>query len=234
MSTLDTIIDPEVHQNTQMYHVIQQYLKTVPVHTIIEIGASSGGGTTEALIQGVLNGCTPPQEVKMASIEVSRTRFGNLATRYEHVPFFTPYNTSSLPLSRFPTADQVREFCRTTGVFGDGYEGVIDWLEADVKYVKDNHFDENGIARIKADFEVETFDLACIDASEFLGWQEFLELPGCNAYILDDIHVHKNYLSHRALLNHPEYVLLFEEKTRGGTSLFCKRSIASKYFGMSF
>ena len=52
MSGLDIIIDPEVNQNTQSYYVIQDYLKKVPVKTIIEIGASSGGGTTEALIKG--------------------------------------------------------------------------------------------------------------------------------------------------------------------------------------
>ena len=90
MSGLDIIIDPEVNQNTQSYYVIQDYLKKVPVKTIIEIGASSGGGTTEALIKGVTSRFHP-EDVKMASVEVSRARFKNLKERYNGLSFFTPY-----------------------------------------------------------------------------------------------------------------------------------------------
>ena len=232
MPGLDEIIGPEVNSYTQTYHVIQEYLKRVPVQTVIEIGASSGGGTTEALIKGILTGSTKGEGVQMASIEVSRARFKNLQERYAGISFFKPYNTSSLPLNRFPTADQVRAFCRETGVFGATYEGVIPWLEQDIKYVIDNNFDENGIEKIKKDFGCEKFDLACIDGSEFLGNEEFKELPDCDAYILDDINVHKNWHSHRALLKNSDYVLLFEEKIRNGSSLFCKKEIAQKYLGL--
>ena len=104
MSGLDIIIDPEVNQNTQSYYVIQDYLKKVPVKTIIEIGASSGGGTTEALIKGITSrfhpeGAKAGEGIKMASVEVSRARFQNLKERYNGISFFTPYNVSSLPLS---------------------------------------------------------------------------------------------------------------------------------------
>ena len=53
MSGLDAIIDPEVNQNTQSYYVIQEYIKRVPVKTILEIGGG-GGGSTEAVIKGVI------------------------------------------------------------------------------------------------------------------------------------------------------------------------------------
>ena len=83
MSGLDAIIDAEVNQNTRSYYIIQEYLKRVPVSTIIEIGASSGGGTTEALIKGVLNSPSKGNGVRMASVEVSRARFKNLKERYQ-------------------------------------------------------------------------------------------------------------------------------------------------------
>jgi hypothetical protein len=229
MSGLDTIIDPEVNQTTQSYYVIQEYLKRVPVKTVIEIGASSGGGTTEALIKGISS--NPNNEgVKMASVEVSRARFKNLKERYSHIPFFTPYNTSSLPLSRFPKEDQVSDFISRTGIHGGNVPEVLRWLEQDIKYVKDNEFDVNGIQQIKDDFGVEKFDLACIDGSEFLGDEEFKELPDCDAYFLDDIHVYKNWNSHRILENDKRYSKIFEEKIRGGSSLFCKNEILEKYF----
>ena len=205
------------------------------VKTIIEIGASSGGGTTEALIKGITSrfhteGITSPKDlIKMASVEVSRARFKNLKERYSGVSFFTPYNISSLPLSRFPSEEQVAKFIRETGVHGGNVETVLDWLKQDIQYVKDNNFDVNGIQKIKEDFGVKKFDLAVIDGSEFLGDEEFKELPDCDAYFLDDIHVYKNWNSHRILENDKRYSKVFEEKIRGGSSLFCKNEILEKY-----
>ena len=236
MSGLDIIIDPEVNQNTQSYYIIQEYLKKVPVKTIIEIGASSGGGTTEALIKGITSrfhpeGITSPKDlIKMASVEVSRARFKNLKERYIGISFFTPYNISSLPLSRFPTEEHVAKFIRETGIHGGNVAVVLDWLRQDIQYVKDNNFDVNGIQKIKEDFGVEKFDLAVIDGSEFLGDEEFYELPDCEGYFLDDIFVYKNWNSHRILENDKRYVKLFEEKIRGGSSFFCKKEIVEKYF----
>lgn len=229
MSGLDIIIDPEVNQNTQSYYVIQDYLKKVPVKTIIEIGASSGGGTTEALIKGITSRFHQ-EGVKIASVEVSRARFKKLKEIYSGLSFFTPYNISSLPLSRFPSEEQVAKFIKETGIHGGNVEVVLDWLRQDIQYVKDNNFDVNGIQKIKEDFGVEKFDLAVIDGSEFLGDEEFKELPDCDAYFLDDIHVYKNWNSHRILENDKRYVKIFEEKIRGGSSLFCKKEILEKYF----
>jgi hypothetical protein len=229
MSGLDIIIDPEVNQNTQSYYFIQDYLNKVPVKTIIEIGASSGGGTTEALIKGITSRFYT-EGIKMASVEVSRARFKNLKERYIRIPFFTPYNVSSLPLSRFPSEEQVSKFIRETGIHGGNVETVLDWLRQDIQYVKDNNFDVNGIQKIKEDFGVEKFDLAVIDGSEFLGDEEFYELPDCDAYFLDDVFVYKNWNSHRILENDKRYVKLFEEKIRGGSSFFCKKEIVEKYF----
>jgi hypothetical protein len=229
MSGLDIIIDPEVNMNTQSYYIIQEYLKKVPVKTVIEIGASSGGGTTEALIKGIITN-DHHKDVKMASVEVSRARFKNLKERYNNVPFFTPYNISSLPLSRFPSEEHVAKFIRETGIHGGNVDTVIDWLRQDIQYVKDNNFDVNGIQKIKEDFGVQKFDLAVIDGSEFLGDEEFNELPNCDAYFLDDIYVYKNWNSHKALEKDVRYIKIFEEKIRGGSSLFCKKEILEKYF----
>ena len=230
MSGLDSIIDPEVNQNTRSYYIIQEYLKRVPVSTIIEIGASSGGGTTEALIKGILNSPSKGNGVRMASIEVSRARFKNLKERYQHIPFFTPYNISSVTLDKFPSEDQVRFFMKTTNVHGGNVTEVLKWLRQDIKYVTDNGFNENGIQKIKDDFNVKSFSFACIDGSEFTGEPEYNELPNCDAYFLDDIHVIKNWVPHRTLEKDQNYVKLFQEDIRGGSSLFCKKEIATKYF----
>ena len=232
MSGLDVIIDPEVNQYTRSYYVIQEYLKRVPVSTIIEIGASSGGGTTEALIKGIQNSQSKGNGVKMASIELSRAHFKNLKERYQDISFFNPYNISSVTLDKFPTEDQVRFFMKTTNVHGGNVVEVLKWLRQDIKYVTDNGFNENGIQKIKDDFKVKSFSFACIDGSEFTGEAEFNELPNCDAYFLDDIHVIKNWVPHRTLEKDINYVKLFQEDIRGGSRLFCKKEIATKYFSM--
>jgi hypothetical protein len=226
-SELDNIIGPEVNQNTQSYYVIQEYIKRVPVKTIIEIGASSGGGTTESLINGIQKS---GRKTKLASLEVSKPRFDNLKKRYQHLDWFTPYNKSSLPISFFPSERDVATFILDTKVHGGNVPEVIRWLRQDIRYLKEHNIEDDGIAAIKKDFNVSSFDIACIDGSEFLGNVEFEALPNCDAYILDDIHVYKCWYAHRKLLNDPNYVLLFEEKNRGGTSLFTKKEIAEKYF----
>jgi hypothetical protein len=230
MSQLDIIIDPEINQNTRSYYFIQNYLKKVPVKTIIEIGASSGGGTTDALIKGVLQSENYGKDVKMASIEISLSRFKILKDTYKNIHFFKPYNISSLPLLKFPSQEYVSNFIKNTGIHGGDVKTVLQWLDQDIEYVKNNNFNENGIQKIKKDFNVTKFDFACIDGSEFLGNEEFNELLDCDAYFLDDIHAFKNYYSHRNLEKNNNYVKLFQEDIRGGSSLFCKKEIANKYF----
>jgi hypothetical protein len=230
MSGLDIIIDPEIDNRTQIYYVVKEYLKRVPVKTIIECGASQGAGSTECLINGILNSPSKGVDVKMASIELSKARFKLLENRYKNIPFFKAYNTSSVTLDKFPKREEVAKFIKETGVHGGNIQEVLRWYDQDVDYVKNNGLNESGIQKIKSDLNINKFDLAFIDSGEFIGLAEFEELQGCDAYVLDDINCYKNWHSHKILLNNPNYVLLFEDKIRGGSSLFCKREIAEKYF----
>lgn len=225
---LDNLIDPEVNQNTQSFYVIQEYIKRVPVETILEIGGG-GGGSTEAVIKGVQSSNTS-NNVKFASIELSRGRYNFLKDKYKDVPFYIPYNTSSVTLDKLPSEEEVATFIKQTGVHGGNVEEVLRWLRQDVEYTKENGFNECGIQKVKDDLKVQKFSFVILDSGEFCSNAEFRELPDCDAYFLDDINVYKNWYVHRELLNNPEYVLLFKEDIRGGSSLFCKKEIAVKYF----
>ncbi len=225
---LDNLIDPEVNQNTQSFYVIQEYIKRVPVETILEIGGG-GGGSTEAVIKGVQSSNTS-NNVKFASIELSRGRYNFLKDKYKDVPFYIPYNTSSVTLDKLPSEEEVATFIKQTGVHGGNVEEVLRWLRQDIEYTKENGFNECGIQKVKDDLKVQKFSFVILDSGEFCSNAEFRELPDCDAYFLDDINVYKNWYVHRELLNNPEYVLLFKEDIRGGSSLFCKKEIAVKYF----
>jgi hypothetical protein len=231
MSGLDKLIDPEMNRNTQIYYVIQEYLKRVPVSTVLEVGGG-GGGSTEALIKGILNSPSQGKEVRMASIELSKARYEFLKDKYKNIPFYIPYNTSSVTLDKLPSEEEVAKFIRETNVHGGNVEEVLRWLRQDIQYTKDNGLNENGIQKVKKDLNIDTFSVALLDSGEFCSNAEFKELPNCDCYILDDIHAFKNYYVHRTLEKDINYVKLFQEDIRGGSSLFCKKEIATKYFSM--
>jgi len=223
--TLDNIIDPEIHYNSKIYQGIVKAIQDTPVQTILEIGASAGLGSTQAIIQGVKS-CG--RDVRVASIEVSKGRFANLKQRYEQYHWFTPYNVSSLPITSFPPQSEIASFVPTNRQLqNNSVDTVLNWYNSDVSYILENDIYQFGIDKIKKDFGVETFDMVLIDGSEFLGNKEFEALPGAKVYILDDIFAYKNQYSHTALLSNPEYQLVFVDETRGGSSIFFRKDIVS-------
>ena len=229
MSGLDKLIDPEMNQNTRSYYVIQEYLKRVPVRTILEVGGG-GGGSTEAIIKGVLSSESKGKGIKFASIELSRARYNFLKDKYKDIPFYIPYNTSSVTLDKLPSEEEVAKFIRETGVHGGNVEEVLRWLRQDIQYTKDNGLNENGIQKVKKDLNVDNFCVALLDSGEFCSNAEFSEVRNSECFILDDINVFNNYYVHRTLEKDTNYVKLFQEDIRGGSSLFCKKEIATKYF----
>jgi hypothetical protein len=229
-TSLDHIIDPEINHVTGTYNAIIQYITTVPLKTIIEIGASSGGGTTEAVIMGVLRKNT--SNITFNTIEVSRARFNNLKQRYQMFKWVTPWNVSSLNISDFPSDDEIKSFIneRNDPYYPSSLTTVLQWKKNDIEYIQDNNIPQDGIKAIKTYMNVDHFDLAVIDGSEFLGNKEYEHLLNCDAYLLDDIYTYKNHLSYNSLLNNPNYKLLYREDTRGGSALFCKNQIFDTYF----
>jgi hypothetical protein len=226
--SLDTIIDPEVRVNTPSYEAIINVIQKVPtIRTILEIGASSGDGSTEALIKGVLYS---GRDVRLASIEVSRGRHQNLSRRYQQFSWFHPYNVSSLPISSFPSKQEVRDTIPRCKVFaGTSPDTIIGWYDNDIQYVNEQQISQHGIEQIKKEFGVDVFDMCMIDGSEFLGNKEFEVLQGSQVYVLDDIYAYKNHFSHLHMLSNPSYKLYSLEENRGGTSIFVRTDLFNQY-----
>jgi len=228
--SLDNIIDPEINNRTGTYNAIINYITAVPIKTIIEIGASSGGGTTEAVIMGVTRKNT--SDITFNTIEVSKSRFNNLKERYKMYKWVIPWNVSSLNIEDFPTDEEVKSFIneRNNPYKPSTLVDVLKWKRDDIEYVRDNDIPQDGINLIKTFMSADHFDLAIIDGSEFLGNKEYEHLLNCDAYVLDDIYTYKNYYSYNSLLNNPNYKLLYREDRRGGSALFCKNEIFYTYF----
>ncbi|MBF2073930.1 MAG: glycosyltransferase [Synechococcales cyanobacterium C42_A2020_086] len=220
-SELNYLIAPEI-KNDEFYSAIQRLARRSDVKTVLEIGSSSGGGSTEAFVKGLRSNPNQPQ---MFCMEVSQPRFAALQACYANDPFVHCYNVSSIPVEQFPTATEIAAFYDTyqTPLRNFPKEQVLGWLQQDIDYVSTTQVPQDGISRIKVDHQIDYFDLVLIDGSEFTGNLELDAVYGAKFILLDDICTYKNYYSHRRLLADPNYSLVALNTTlRNGYSIFRK------------
>lgn len=218
-SVLDAIIPGEI-KNDSFYDALRGLAMLPEVETILEIGSSAGGGSTEAFVSGLKDRSDP---ASLYCMEVSATRFAQLRDTYRTYPFVHCFNVSSVPLSDFPSHQAVGEFWDTvqSGLRAYPKATVLGWLDADLDYVKSHGFDANGIQLIKADRGIEQFDVVLIDGSEFTGEAELRHVSGAKYIALDDINTHKNWKNYFQLKSDPNYELISEDRSvRNGFCIF--------------
>lgn len=221
-SELDVIIPPEI-KNDEFYFMIQKLAREEKIVNVLEIGSSSGGGSTEAFVKGLQDN---PNKPCLFCMEISRARFQALHDTYKDLGFVKCYNASSVPLDKFPTEQDVAAFYSSIGTALNNYplEMVLGWLHKDKEYVGGSGVPSDGIQKIKRENGIETFDLVLIDGSEFTGTAELEEVYGARIIILDDVNAYKNYFNYRRLKFDGNYVLVAENWTlRNGFAIFRKR-----------
>ncbi|RQW88757.1 MAG: glycosyltransferase family 9 protein [Geobacter sp.] len=218
-SELDVIIPPEI-KNDEFYFMIQKLAREENITNVLEIGSSSGGGSTEAFVTGLQGN---PNSPRLFCMEISRARFGTLRDTYKDLGFVKCYNVSSVPLDKFPTEQDVAAFYSGVGTALNNYplEMVLGWLRQDKEYVSGSGVSSDGIQKIKRENGIETFDLVLIDGSEFTGSAELEEVYGALIIILDDVNAYKNYFNYRRLKFDDNYVLVAENwSLRNGYAVF--------------
>jgi hypothetical protein len=198
-SDLDRLLSPQIG-NGRFYRAIRSAAARPDVRTVLEIGASSGGGSTEALVAGALaNPAGPPQ---LHSIEVSQARFAALVERWRDYPFLHPHHVSSVPASAFPSEEEVARFHREvrSKLRNNRLPKVLSWLRQDLAYLADHpELDAPGIRRIREQHGIDRFDAVLIDGSEFTGQAELAEVYGARLLLLDDTRSYKNWANERRL-----------------------------------
>lgn len=221
-SELDTVIPPEIKED-EFYFLIQQLVADENINTLLEIGSSAGGGSTEAFVTGLRISKRSP---RLFCMEVSKPRFAALKERYADVPFVHCYNVSSVPLTSFPSEKEVSLFYQNIPTNLNNYpcEQVLGWLRQDIDYVRNSGADANGIAHIRRENSIDAFDMVLIDGSEFTGKAEFAEVYGARWILLDDINGYKNYENYQRLKNDPNYEMYKENwELRNGYAVFCRK-----------
>lgn len=220
-SELNRLIPPEI-KNDEFYAAIQKLAREEDITTVLEIGSSSGGGSTEAFVTGLRDN---PNKPVLFCMEVSQPRFAELKKRYKNDSFVKCYNVSSVSLEQFSNENEVIEFYNSTHTNLNLYplERVLGWLQQDIEYVKNSGVSANGIQKIQQENHIELFDLVLIDGSEFTGSAELDDVYGSKIICLDDINTFKNYKNNQKLLADENYVLIAQNTSvRNGYSIFKK------------
>jgi glycosyltransferase involved in cell wall biosynthesis len=223
-SELNSLIPAEI-KNDEFYYAIQKISQEEEIKTALEIGSSSGEGSTEAFVTGLREN---PNKPILFCMEVSTTRFTELKNKYENNSFVKCYNISSVSIKKFPDEREVIEFYNNTQTNLNFYpsEQVIAWLRQDVEYLNNSGVSDEGIQKIKQENKIAFFDLVLIDGSEFTGSAELDEVYGAKYICLDDIHTFKNYQNFNRLLSDPDYILIISNRNiRNGYAIFQLKTV---------
>jgi len=216
---IDNIIPPEII-NDPFYRSIFYIAAHEPVTSILEIGSSSGNGSTKAFVEGIsLNPSCPT----LYCLELSAPRFEALQRRYAHNDLVVPYNMSSVTIDQFATIEEVTAFYNKfkSKLTLYSLEEVLKWREEDIEYLRKHNKDERGIWRVKWENDINQFGIVLIDGSEFTGSSELEQILGARVIMLDDINSFKNSDNYWGLIKNPRYKVVEESwSLRNGYCIF--------------
>ena len=205
-------------KNDRLYWLIKQQASRPDVKTMLEIGSSTGDGSTAAFAEGM---ATNPSHPQLFCIEAVKDRFEILKKRYQSNPAIHCYNTSSVKTEDYPSEEFVRDFIRVANSNMGDPDTVLGWRRGEIDYVQANHLEQDGIATIKKEHGIDHFDLVLLDGSEFTGQAELDAVYGSRIILMDDIRALKNYYNCMRVLYDARYRLIDSDlKLRGGFAAF--------------
>jgi len=222
-SQLDRLLAPEIRRD-RLSRAVEAVGATPGVRHILDIGASSGEGSTAAWVRGALRN---PLRPTIYCLEVSVPRFAELARRWQNHGFVKCYNVSSVPAERFPTEEEVARFYREvrSKLRNVRLEKVLGWLRQDLAYLAEHALSGDGIGRIKTENGISGFDAVLIDGSEFAGKPELDAVWGARFILLDDTRSYKNWENYRRLKADPSHRLVTRSYwSRNGFAVFERRA----------
>jgi len=214
----------------KFYALIGQIASQSDVETILEIGSSSGEGSTRALVEALRS---KPQSIKQVHcLEVSKERHEKLASYLKVDSRFYPHRMSSVKASDFPPFEEIELFHSKghTKISRIHIDTVKSWYKKDLQYLYDNpkltpQSDRGnlitGIDWIKNIYRIPIFDFVIIDGGEFTGMAEYEYLQNSKYIALDDTNSFKNWQVREYLLQHKSYILVDEDiQERNGWAIF--------------
>ena len=212
---------PEV--NNQFAHAIERVLADISIKKVVEIGASTGLGSTKLIIEKLLSR-SDGKDLSIHLIEISPIRAKSLENLYGDLPFVAILNKSTVT---------PREHMKLSELLNFNYEyetkmrnkmiiRPLRWLREDLKYLERNPhlWNPTALEVIFDKMSPKEIDFALVDGG-FCGFLDTQKLLGARYIALDDINDAKNYLSFRMLSEHCNYELIEHDLTyRNGYAIF--------------
>lgn len=218
-SELNHLIAPEIFRD-RFWRTLRRVASTPGIKHILEIGSSSGEGSTSAFVAGILEN---PANPLLHCFEISKLRLEALKKCYASYDFVRYYNSSTVSLDRFPARSEVAEFRSRyrPKLRRPSIETQFRWLQQDIDYIDKHNLSSNGIKLLKTHLGIDYFDVVLIDGSEFTGKAEMEDVYGSRFLFLDDILTFKNHENYRCLMNDHSYELLEKSRwLRNGYAVF--------------
>lgn len=223
--TYKEIIPPEI-KTGEFYNLIGLIASQSDVVTILEIGSSSGEGSTKAIFDSLAP--IPYAKKQIHCMEISRERYEKLSSYLQSDARFHAHRMSSVLIADFPSFEDVKHFHSfyKTNLSKIHIDTVESWYRKDIQYLVDNpdlvpEDSISGIDWIKQKFKINLFDFVIIDGGEFTGFAEYEYLRGARYIALDDTNTYKNWEARKSLLESKSYKLIEESLTeRNGWAVF--------------
>jgi hypothetical protein len=218
------------------YQLIMEISAREDVFTILEIGSSSGEGSTKALLDAA--SLAPLARKQIHCLEISMERFENLRDYLKKDRRFLAHRISSVTTSDFPTFDEIREFQknRETNLSKIHIDTIAAWYKKDIQFISENPeltpmsasgIKISGIDWIKESYNISEFDFVIIDGGEFTGKTEFLKIYGAKYIALDDVMSFKCLEAYETLVLDSNYELIGSNLIeRNGWAMFQKRNLS--------
>jgi hypothetical protein len=213
---------PEIIASQVFYQTIRSLASQRDKLTMLEIGSSTGMGSTQAFIEGI-SARDDQALVKLYCLEMFQPAYAELLTNTQQYPFIHCYNANSIALNELPEWEDVLHFYQTQKTFLNDYplETINLWYAKGINYAQQTGLVHNGIKAIKAQFAIRHFDLVLIDGSEFTGEQDLYSVMGSKTIMLDDCMAYKCHNAFKVLNTHPSYKLaLANMEDRHGYAVF--------------
>jgi hypothetical protein len=200
---------PEVTKDQSFYQLIKGLAQRDEVKTMLEIGSSTGLGSTQAFIEGITLR-DDKTDVRLHCLEMFQPAFLELKSNTGAHSFIEYHNVNSIALSELPTWKEVQHFYHSQKTYLNSYtlETVKQWYDNGIRYAEQTGLTFNGIKKIKNEYEINAFDLVLIDGSEFTGEQDLYSVMGSKNIILDDCMTYKCYQAFQVLSHHVSYQLV--------------------------
>ena len=221
---LDQIIDPEI-MDDEFYDCIYKFASNVNLKIFLEIGSSSGNGSSDAFIRG-FSSRNDKAEINFHCIELSTPRYLRLLKNHQANSFVKAHNISSVSSLDFPSIEEVKTFYahNKTKLNSIDLDEILRWRQRDIDYIINSGKDFNGIEAIKLQNEIEYFDMVLIDGSEFTGEAELNFVIGANVIALDDTESYKCRAAFVRLEKDSRYDLVAHNPNlRNGFAIFVKK-----------